>query len=427
MMVSIIIDFMSLKTMRRLATTVLLMLLLLTNSVLQPGDKVELVRAFTRNIEFDYLTWVINATDVKINQGALRTTMYLSPAVQKQLFLDYLEIVRQFQIAETQLYQIYTDPDIQNPEEFSIPFKENLSNLDSDRQMIRPIAESILQNQLNAIVSEVGLSVGGQAIPPPLFHSTALPSALIVSPRDVIRQDANISLKTELTLDDKIQLENQVAEALNMSTLVVGIGGVGVYPTMVMQTSDLNWLSEVIAHEWTHNFLTLRPLGLNYMTSPELRTMNETVASIAGKELGAALISRYYPELLPPPPPDAPAESTEIQVSQPVFDFQIEMHLTRVTVDEILKRGAIEEAEKYMELRRKFLWENGYQIRKLNQAYFAFHGAYADLPTSAAGEDVVGAAVRELHAQSQSLADFINRISWMWSYSQLEAAVSAEY
>lgn len=402
------------------------MLFLLTSSVLEPGNKVELVRAFTRNIEFDYLNWTINATAVKVNQGALHTTMYLSPAVQKQIFLDYLEIVRQYQIAEAQLYQIYTNPDIQNPEEFSIPFKENLSKLDTDRQMMRPIAESILQNQLNVIISEAGLSFAGQAIPPPLFHSTALPSALIVSPRDVIRQDANISLKNELTLDEKIQLENQVAETLNMSSLVVGIGGVGVYPTMVMQTSDLNWLSEVIAHEWTHNFLTLRPLGLNYMTSPELRTMNETVASIAGKELGVALLSQFYPEFLPATPPDAPAESAEIQSTQPVFDFQAEMHLTRVTVDEMLKRGAIEEAEIYMELRRKFLWENGYQIRKLNQAYFAFHGAYADLPVSAAGKDIVGAAVRDLRARSRSLADFIKKTSWMWSYSQLEAAVNAE-
>ena len=31
-----------------------------------------------------------------------------------------------------------------------------------------------------------------------------------------------------------------------------------------------------------------------------------------------------------------------------------------------------------MEEKRQFLAANGYYIRKLNQAYFAFHGSYAD-------------------------------------------------
>jgi hypothetical protein len=100
------------------------------------------------------------------------------------------------------------------------------------------------------------------------------------------------------------------------------------------------------------------------------------------------------------------------------------MHETRVTADEMLAAGQIEEAEAYMETRRQVFWENGYRIRKLNQAYFAFHGAYADTPGGAApAEDPVGSAVRALYAQSDSLADFIRKISWMWSFEQLQSAV----
>jgi hypothetical protein len=252
-----------------------------------------------------------------------------------------------------------------------------------------------------------------------------MPSALVVSPRNIIRQDANISLVTDLTLDRQIALEETVDQALNVSTLVVGIGGVGVYPTMVMETTDLNWLADVVAHEWTHNFLSLRPLGINYLTTPELRTMNETAASIAGKELGHALIETYYPELLPPPPPETtpPSATPQQTPTMQEFDFRAEMHLTRVTVDQMLVEGQIVEAEAYMEARRKIFWENGYQIRKINQAYFAFHGAYADEPTGPAGKDPVGAAVRALRAQSISLASFLNKISWMWSYGQLQKTV----
>jgi hypothetical protein len=105
------------------------------------------------------------------------------------------------------------------------------------------------------------------------------------------------------------------------------------------------------------------------------------------------------------------------------FDFRAEMHETRVTVDQLLAKGKITEAESYMEQRRQVFWQNGYLIRKLNQAYFAFHGAYADVPGGAAGEDPVGPAVRALRQQSNSLADFVNRIAWMTSFEQLQKAI----
>jgi hypothetical protein len=99
------------------------------------------------------------------------------------------------------------------------------------------------------------------------------------------------------------------------------------------------------------------------------------------------------------------------------------MHETRVTTDKLLAEGKIDEAEAYMEQRRQVFWKNGYLIRKLNQAYFAFHGAYADVPGGAAGEDPVGPAVRALRAQSKSLADFVNTIAWMTSFQQLQQAI----
>jgi len=290
--------------------------------------------------------------------------------------------------------------------------------------LLEPLAESILQSQISDTVAGLGLTLGGQPIPPVLYHSTPLPTALIVSPRDTIRQDQNISLKPDMSVDERTALEEKVDRTLNVSSLVVNVGGIGVYPTMVIQSSDLNYLSEVVAHEWVHNFLTFRPLGISYLNSPELRTMNETTASIAGVEIGRSLLERYYPELLPPPPPPPPTPGEIQPPPPPVFDFREEMRITRETVDQLLSEGKIEQAEDYMESRRVFFWENGYRIRKLNQAYFAFYGAYADQPGGAAGEDPVGAAVRALRSQSLSLADFLNRISWMSSFEQLKKAVS---
>jgi hypothetical protein len=393
---------------------------------LPPANLNERVRTFTRNIEFDYVTWTLNALGIKLGQTTLNPVAYLPDEKRRELTLDYLQLVAEIQQGEALLNNIYTDPNISNPESESARLREQLQELYTRRNQLGPLAEDVLQYQLTEIVGGFDLSLAGQPLPPVLYHSTPLPQALIISPRDTIRQDENISLSPDLTVDQQTILEDQIDETLDVSSLVVGVGGIGLYPTMVSQTSDLNWLTEVVAHEWIHNFLTLRPLGMNYMTSPELRTMNETAASIAGKEIGRKLMNRYYPELLPPPPPQ-PAEQSQPQETNnepPPFDFRAEMHTTRLRVDDLLAEGKIEDAETYMEERRQFFWENGYRIRKLNQAYFAFYGAYADLPGGAAGEDPVGAAVRTLRAQSPSLADFLKRIAWMSSFDQLKVAVA---
>lgn len=410
----------------KIAGLLVLATLLLGTSSIPPGDRIEQVRAYTRDIEFDYIAWTLNALGIKLNQLALQSSSYLPAEQDQQIVLDYIDLVSQIQNGEAQLNSIYADPNISNPQSASTDLRNELDELYHRRVELAPVAEAVLQDQISQVVSEMGLGVGGQPIPPVLYHSTPLPLALIVSPRDVIRQDANISLTPDLTLEQRTALEDAVDEALNVSSLVVGIGGVGLYPTMVMQTSDLNWLSEVVAHEWVHNFLTLRPLGVNYLTSPELRTMNETAASIAGIEIGRVVMEWFYPELAPPPPQDAPPAAENHEPTEPPpFDFRAEMRETRVMVDQLLAEGKIEEAEEYMEQRRAFFWENGYRIRKLNQAYFAFYGAYADQPGGAAGEDPVGAAVRELRAQSQSLEVFLKHISWMSSFEQLQRAVSS--
>jgi hypothetical protein len=176
-----------------------------------------------------------------------------------------------------------------------------------------------------------------------------------------------------------------------------------------------------------------------YAKTPELRTMNETTASIVENEIGPLVLKHFYPQLTfassypeaaawtplaPSPLPLGEGLGVRARLADPApFDFRAEMHTTRVRADELLAAGKIDEAEAYMEQRRQFFWDNGYAIRKLNQAYFAFYGAYADVPGGAAGEDPVGPAVRALREQSASLADFLNRISWMTSFEELLAAV----
>lgn len=393
--------------------------LLLAFSNYPQGDELQRIRAFSRPLEFDYVGWTLNALGTKLGQVALGAVDNLSPAEQSQLVLDYLELIAEIDQANRRINEIYSDPDIPNPEIASRLVRQQLQALEARRALLGPVAESILQNQTSEVVSDLGLTIGGQPLPPVLFHSTPLPTALIVSPREVIEQMHNISLEPDIHVDERTILEDRIDQAFDVSSLIVDVGGIGVYPTMITQTSNINFLTEVIAHEWIHNFLSLRPLGLNYFTSPELRTMNETAAALAGIEIGRIIMERHYPELLPPPPPpEEPAEPGE-PPPPPAFDFRDEMQMTRITTDKLLAEGRIEEAEAYMEERRQMFWEHGYRIRKLNQAYFAFYGAYGDQPGGAAGEDPVGEAVRNLYASSPSLEVFLKRIAWMTSFEEL--------
>lgn len=417
------------RILRGIEITVILIFLAALTGYSNPSltNSIEKIRAYTRGIEFDYTEWMAGAAALKAQAASVNLPQTLDRETQKRVVGEYFRITQSILDKEYQLSQLYADPSVTDKDSATQPIRHELAKLYERQREVAPLAEAILQEQVAQVVAETGLSAGGQPIPNVWYRSTPLPMALIVSPRDRIEQTANISVDTDLTVDEQVKLEDDVARGLDVSSLVVQIGGVGVYPTMVARTANLNWLVNTIAHEWIHNYLTLRPLGILYNKTPELRTMNETTASIAGDEIGMLVVEKFYPELKPSAsflefelvslPFDRPDPETLLR---PPFDFRAQMHETRINADALLAEGRIEEAEAYMEERRQVFLRNGYLLRKINQAYFAFHGAYADVPGGAAGEDPVGPAVRKLRAQSDSLADFVKAISWMSSFEQLQ-------
>lgn len=385
----------------------------------------ERVRAYTRGIEFDFVDWTWEAVAVKVRQASVDQQRFLAEAERSRVVRSFFELRAQLNQLEFEIVTAYADPAVDDPAAATAALRAEQAELRARLAEQQPLVEAIFQEQLAVILAEHGLTLGGQPLPPVAFHFTPLPLALVVSPRDRIEQAAIQMVEGGQTVDQIEALEARAASGLGVSTLVTPVGGIGTYPTMVAESADLNWIASVVAHEWVHNFLTLRPLGLLYDASPELRTMNETVAELAGDELGAQLIERYYPDQAPAPA----AFSNFIDRARPpaaepaaAFDFRAEMRLTRVRADELLAQGQIEAAEAYMEARRQFFWDNGYRLRKLNQAYFAFHGAYNAAPGGgASGADPIGPAVRLLRRRSVSLADFLNQISWYTSVGQLRA------
>lgn len=400
-----------------------LALYFLCASIWQPTTPAETIRAYTRPYEFDYVAWTWQALQQKANAHALGFIHYLSIPQQRKTISEYFRLLQKKNQLQQSIDDWYSDPYITDPYKESALLRQHLAAAESAFLQQSLFTEAVLQEQIARTVVDLGLSNFNQPFPPVLYRVSDLPKELIISPKEIIKEEASISLQSDLTIEEIIRLEEEVEASGIFSALVVSVGGVGTYPSMVINTSDLPSLIETVAHEWIHNYLAFKPLGLRYSSSPQLRTMNETTASLAGKEIRQAVLKKFYSDLVSP----AKESTWTFEVvngfiptqAETVFDFQHEMHKTRVQVDAFLEAGKIEEAEDYMEEQRKVFWNHGYQIRKLNQAYFAFHGAYADQPYGAAGEDPVGKAVRMLRNRSRNLAEFMDRISWLMNEKDL--------
>ncbi len=371
-----------------------------------------------REHRFDFVGWTVDALGKKAQAVLAGTHRYLPEEAQQAFVLAYLEQVAAVQRLEAEIERIYADPAVTDP---AVAAAEAAAERDAIRRDLawrQPLAEAIVQQQVAKLLAEEGLAVGGITWPPVFMTMSPVPYMLIVSPRDRIAQIDSAALIPGLTTEEKEVMETAVFDQLDRSALVVPIGGLGTYPAMIRETGNINWLAEVTAHEWTHHWLSLHPLGVRYLADPQMRTINETVASMVDLEIGPRVIARYYPEYAPPEAgPSSPAAPAE----PPSFDFSAEMAETRATVDRLLADGDVEAAEAYMEARRRVFADNGYLIRKLNQAYFAFYGGYAAEPGGAAGADPIGPMLRELRAASPSLRAFLEDVSGIKSYEDLLA------
>ena len=290
-----------------------------------------------------------------------------------------------------------------------------LKALDRSRERLRADVEETLEGVLSAVIVEEGLSsIGGLILPPVDFLLTRPPYALITSPRDRIERGDEALLRPSTTLAESVEIEEILEAQQNLSALVIPIGGVATYPASIFNERGLRWTLQLAAHEWLHHYLFFRPLGFNIFDSGDMQTLNETVADLVGREMGDRAFVMLGGLIEPELPTGEPDEK--------IFDFQAEMRITRLRTDELLADGETVEAELYMEARREVFVANGFNIRKLNQAYFAFNGTYAE---SGASASPVGGQVREYRDLSPDLGSFIDRVSSISSYEGFLAELDA--
>lgn len=289
----------------------------------------------------------------------------------------------------------------------------------AQRNRIRDIAEEYLEAEIGKTLADFGFSSLGDFMWPPVdFRIDNPPSLLVTSPRHVIARRESRLVDTDLTEEQKLQVEDQLLREANLSAIIVRTGGLAAYPNIVPSDYDLLPLLEVSAHEWLHAYLLFQPLGRAYWDNGDMTSLNETLAQIFGKEVGRITYNRLTGDdidTMEPPPSvrdmDKPTEPTDPDR----FDFRQFMFDTRQRTDAMLANGRIDDAEDYMEQRRLELVSHGYHIRKLNQAYFAFHGLYA---AGVASTSPLAAQLWELRLQSADIGELVRTLQQVSDYDQ---------
>jgi hypothetical protein len=290
----------------------------------------------------------------------------------------------------------------------------------TEQQQLGNEVEAILEKRVSTVIEDEGLTTSlplfsnVRFVFPPLdFEFDQPPRVLVISPRERISHDRAILLRRGLTSEQVVALEEETA-ATGVSSLVVNISGIATYPSTVPEHASYESVLETVAHEWLHQYLFFHPLGSHYFDNDTLRTLNETVANIGGREIAEMVQQRF-------PLPQSNFVAAEGAPEEPSIDFRAEMHELRLDVDKLLSEKKIAEAEALMEKKRKFLAENGFYIRKINQAYFAFHGLYADTPASSSP---IGPKMLALRRLNPSLGDFIQSVADITSEEELDSLLA---
>ena len=302
-----------------------------------------------------------------------------------------------------------------------------LAPLEQQRDILATKAENVLESQIRATLNSLGIYNPADSFlglkstfPPVKLRLQEPPKLLVVSPRDQIARLATITLDNNLGLQQITALESSVSN-LNVSALVVDLGGIATYPSFVANRYGLQFALSTAVEEWFHQYNFFRPLGFRYgleelgINEPDyIVTMNETLAGMVSDEVASVIYDKYYAGFYPPQPASGSAGSTS------GFNFNTFMHDTRIQVDAMLAQGQVTQAEDYMEQQRLILASHGYLIRKLNQAFFAFYGSYADQPGF---EDPISDNLTTLRAQSSTLAAFVEKASSFTNPDELAQAV----
>jgi hypothetical protein len=370
---------------------------------------------------FNILTWEVQALTDKLNQRLRRENGI--DITESTVVTHYFELVAE----EYSVRHVIEAINNGTVTADTTGYYNRLEELTRQRLSLEKQAESILEKQISQSLIDLDIynpldnywDVAG-IFPPVILRLQEPPRLLVVSPRSKIERLTTITLNQEINSDEMEILEDDIAQ-LDLSALVVDLGGIATYPSFVNNKYGLRFAVNTAIEEWLHQYLFFRPLGVRYALaelgirqSYEIIIMNETLASMVSQLIGERLYQDYYA-------PYDIQNQEDNEESNMTFDFNKEMREIRKSVDILLEEGKIDEAEAVMEDKRLLLASHGYFIRKLNQAYFAFYGSYADTPGFT---NPIYDELSILRDKSASLSEFFNLASSLSSREELKASIN---
>ena len=384
-----------------------------------PGDRLQQspVAFASSGFAFDLLAYELGNFPDKWIYRALSALPWVDdgPEARLSALEQYEELARHLRENARQLREATAQDDLTRRNDLQ---RERERLLDT-RDAIRDTVEEHLEAELSLTLGSYGFRSWGDFMWPPVdFRIDNPPSILVTSPRNFIERRESRLIETDLTESEKLGIENHLQNQANLSAIVLRTGGLAAFPNIVPSHYDLLPLLEVSAHEWLHAYLLFQPLGRAYWDNGDMTSLNETLAQIFGKEVGRITYNRIKSadvNTMEPPPSVTAADADAPTADPDRFDFREFMFETRQETDALLAQGRIEGAEAYMEERRLVLVDNGHHIRKLNQAYFAFHGLYA---AGAASTSPLARQLWELRLQSDDIGDLVKTLQTVSDYSQ---------
>ncbi len=332
----------------------------------------------------------------------------------------YVELVGELRTAKGDLNRATSAA---NPDEVEISGAQaQIDRLISERNSIRSAVEEYLEQIIAEVVRSPEIDLVGSFVWPPVdFRIGDPPKLLVTSRRDEIVRIEDVLIDPDIPIDEMSRIESELVAEHDISAVVLQTGGLASYPT-VIPTSDLKRLVDVASHEWLHAYLAFHPLGRAYFGGGEIRSMNETLADIFGREVGLRVYSEVTGEpFVAPTRPETASKHVETEdealIDPEEFNFNRFMGETRRTTDDLLADGKIDEAEAYMESRRVELLDHNYRIRKINQAYFAFHGTYAESPSSTSP---IARYMWDLRDQVETVGEMVKLLRPLGTYEEFE-------
>ena len=337
-----------------------------------------------------------------------------SDSERREELYRYFDLGRELLIARDALNRAMSDPSVGG----EVSLEGEVERVADERTALRDGVEETIESVLSTAIRESGLSEWERFVFPPVDIRLAGPPVLLLtSPRDRIERQHEVLLEPDISLVVRERLEDRLMGENDVAALSFQVAGLAAYPASVLDIIPLDDTLRASAHEWMHHYMAFRPLGQKMFTSAEMVTLNETLADMVGREIGdrarERLLEGAERPSIPAAPPSAPESGRHDRGEH--FGFSEEMRETRLRVDELLAEGKVDEAEAYMEERRLLFVENGYPIRRLNQAYFAFHGTYAE---NAASSSPIAGQLHRFRELSPDLQTFVLRMADISSYSQ---------